>query len=455
MGETWAKGLDLHLDLSGSRVRSRLETALRDAVRSGRLAAGTRLPSSRILATDLGIARNTVAEVYTQLVAEGWLLARTGSGTVVAPHRDASESALARPDKPAAFRYDLRPGVPDLSSFPRAVWITAARKALAATPDWALGYGDPAGTPALRAALAGYLARARGVQVEPGGGNIVICSGFAHGLAVICQALRAAGAGTLAVEEFGYPEHRETAVMAGLRIHPMPVDANGAAVATAGGTDAMLLTPAHQFPVGVTLSPGRRRAVAGWGGIVIEDDYDGEFRYDRQPAGAVQALAPDNVIYCGTASKSLAPGARIGWLVVPPRLLGAVTAALGPGPSALDQLTLAELISSGGYDRQIRRMRLVYRRRRDSLVASLEPLGLRVSGIAAGLHAVVELPATEREVRAVARGGEQGLALLGLGDFAVDVHRRRAGLVVGYARPPQHAYTAALARLRAALAPGS
>jgi GntR family transcriptional regulator/MocR family aminotransferase len=414
-----------------------------------------------MLATDLGVARNTVAEVYTQLVAEGWLLARTGSGTVVAPPPatpppfTASEPVLARPDGPAAFRYDLRPGVPDLSSFPRALWIAAARKALAAAPDLALGYGDPAGIPALRAALAGYLARARGVAVEPGGANIVICSGFTHGLAVVCHALRAVGAGTLAVEEFGYPEHRETAVMAGLRIQPIPVDANGAAVAAASGADAMLLTPAHQFPIGVTLSPGRRRTVAGWEGIVIEDDYDGEFRYDRQPAGAVQALAPDNVVYCGTASKSLAPGARIGWLVVPPRLLGTVTAALGPGPSALDQLTLAELISSGGYDRQVRRMRLAYRRRRDSLVASLEPLGLRVTGIAAGLHAVVELPSTEREVEAVARGREHGLELLGLGDFAFDASRSQSGLVVGYARPPQHAYTAALARLRAVLAPGS
>jgi GntR family transcriptional regulator / MocR family aminotransferase len=460
--ETWANGLDLHLDLSGTRVRSRLEAALRDAVRSGRLAAGTRLPSSRTLAADLGIARNTVAEVYTQLVAEGWLAARTGSGTVVAPPPPDRRAAMAHsqpsmavngPSLPfgarargrgaGGFRYDLRPGTPDLSAFPRAAWLGAARRALAGVADGALGYGDPAGSEVLRAALAGYLARARGVVVEPGGENIVICCGFSHGLAAIGRALRAGGADALYVEEYGFPEHREIVVKQGLKPRPLPVDANGAVVATG----PMLLTPAHQFPLGVTLSPGRRRAAANSGGIVIEDDYDGEFRYDRQPTGAMQALAPDNVIYCGTASKSLAPAARIGWLVVPPALLAAVTAELGPGPSTLDQLTLAEFIESGQYDRQVRRVRLEYRRRRDRLLAAVTPVG----GIAAGLHAVVELPDREREDQVVGRAWANGLAVQGLREFAFDGDRARAGLVVNYARPPRHAYTTALARLRAAL----
>jgi GntR family transcriptional regulator/MocR family aminotransferase len=458
MGETWANGLDLHLDLSGTRVRAGLETALRDAVRSGRLPSGTRLPSSRSLAADLGIARNTVAEVYTQLVAEGWLVARTGSGTLVASpgpaarrapvyHRGPSMGTGVSP-APMTSLYDLRPGHPDLSAFPRWAWLAAARRALVAAPDAALGYGDPAGSGALRAALAEYLARARGVVVEPGGANVVICCGFSHGLAVICRALHAHGVGRVAVEEYGFPEHREIVVRQGLEIYPLPVDANGASV----GADTMLLTPAHQFPLGVTLSPQRRRAVARAGGIVIEDDYDGEFRYDRQPTGAVQALAPDNVIYCGTASKSLAPGARIGWLVVPPRLVAAVTDGLGPGPSVLDQLTLAEFITSGDYDRQVRRVRLEYRRRRDRLLDAVGPLGLPVGGIAAGLHAVVELPDRRRETQVIERGRAIGLALDGLGDYAFDASRTRAGLVINYARPPAHAYTTALARLRAVLA---
>jgi GntR family transcriptional regulator/MocR family aminotransferase len=477
MAETWAKtaseaeqaseadhaeqasvtpkaSVDLHLDLPGphgSRVRGRLEQALRDAVRTGRLGPGTRLPSSRALAADLGLARNTVAEVYSQLVAEGWLTARTGSGTSVAERHaaDPGPGALARPQS-AAPRYDLRPGVPDLSAFPAGAWLAAARRVLAAAPRQLLDYPDPRGLPQLRTALAGYLARARGVAADPG--HIVICAGFAHGLAVTCAALRSAGAATLAVEAYGHQRHRDLVQAQRLRLRPLPVDAIGAVIGAADGADAALLTPAHQFPLGVTLHPRRRREAARWGGTVIEDDYDGEFRYDRQPVGALQALAPDRVIYAGTASKSLVPALRLGWLVVPPRLLDPVTAQLTAGPSGLDQLTLAEFIDSGGYDRQIRRTRLAYRRRRDRLAAALGRGGRHVTGIAAGLQAVLELPGPDRERRLVTRAAEHGLALEGLETFrAPGVSPDRAGLVIGYARPPEHAYTTALARLCAVL----
>ncbi len=452
VAKTWANGLDLHLDLSGTRVRARLENALRDAVRSGRLGAGMRLPPSRTLAGDLGIARNTVAEVYSQLVAEGWLTARAGSGTSVASHRAVAAASAEEVTGigRGPLRYDMRAGEPDVSIFPRGPWLAAARKALATAPDRALGYSDPRGLTVLRSALAGYLARVRGVVAEPA--QIVICSGFAHGLAVVAGALRATGAGTLAVEEYGHQRHRDIVTGRGLRLQPLPVDTHGAVVGAASGADAALLTPAHQFPLGMTLHPSRRRAAARWGGIVIEDDYDGEFRYDRQPVGAMQALAPDNVIYCGTASKSLAPGVRMGWLVVPPRLLDAVTAALDGGPSALDQLTLAEFIESGGYDRQIRRARLAYRRRRDRLVAALAPLGLQVSGIAAGMHVVLDFDQAGSESRSLALAADHGLALDGLRHYASGDGGGRSGLVIGYARPPEHAYTTALARLRAVLA---
>jgi GntR family transcriptional regulator/MocR family aminotransferase len=460
--ETWAKELvgavDLHLDLSGTRVRAGLEGALRDAIRAGRLRTGTRLPSSRALAADLGIARNTVAEVYSQLIAEGWLTARTGSGTSVAPHRAPAPGTpvTARPER-AVPRYDLRAGAPDLSAFPRHAWLATARKVLASAPDYLLGYPDPRGLPQLRAALADYLARARGVTADPA--HIVICAGFAHGLAGISRALRATGSATLAVEAYGHQFHRDIAAGQGLRLRPLPVDGMGAVIGRAAGADAMLLTPAHQFPLGVTLHPRRRREVADWGGVVIEDDYDGEFRYDRQPVGALQTLAPDHVIYAGTASKSLAPSLRLGWLVVPPRLLDAVTTELAAGPSALDQLTLAEFITSGGYDRQIRRARLAYRRRRDRLAAALRRQGLRVTGIAAGMHAVLELPRTSLEHAALSGASEHGLAIDGLGHYQADGtgpgddgHPIRAGLVIGYGRPPEHAYTTAVARLCAVLA---
>jgi GntR family transcriptional regulator / MocR family aminotransferase len=460
MPEKWAKypGIDLHLELSGTRVRLGLENALREAVRAGRLGPGARLPSSRALAADLGIARNTVAEVYSQLVAEGWLTARTGAGTSVAERRtaDTGQAPQVRPQA-ALPRYDLRPGVPDLSAFPGGAWLATARKVLAAAPRKLLDYPDPCGLPQLRAALAGYLARARGVAADPG--RIVICAGFGHGLAVTCAALRSAGAGTLAVEAYGHQAHRDIAQAQGLRLRPLPVDGSGAVVSAAfgaaGGADAALLTPAHQFPLGVTLHPRRRREAASWGGVVIEDDYDGEFRYDRQPVGALQALAPDHVVYAGTASKSLVPALRLGWLVVPPRLQDAVTAQLTAGPSGLDQLTLAEFIESGRYDRQIRRARLAYRRRRDRLAAALARQGRHISGIAAGLHAVLDLPGLDAERELITRAGQHGLALGGLESCrAPGAAADHAGLVVGYGRPPEHAYTTALARLCAVLSPG-
>jgi GntR family transcriptional regulator / MocR family aminotransferase len=461
-GQAATAGLDLHLDLSGTRVRLGLEAALREAVRTGRLLPGARLPSSRVLASDLGLARNTVAEVYSQLVAEGWLTARTGSGTSVADRNPADpDSAPAARAEPARLRYDLRPGVPDLSAFPRQAWQATARRVVAAAPDRLLDYPDPQGLPRLREVLAGYLARARGAAADPA--HIVICAGFAHGLAVTCRALRASGARTLAVEAYGHQAHRDIARAQGLLLRPLSVDRDGAVIGGAhgvDGADAVLLTPAHQYPLGMTLHPRRRREAARWRGLVIEDDYDGEFRYDRQPVGALQALAPDHVVYAGTASKSLAPGLRLGWLIVPPRLLDAVTAQLAAdpsGPPGPHQLTLAEFIASGGYDRQIRRARLAYRRRRDRLAAAVGRQGEHVTGIAAGLHAVLGLPGPDIERRLVERAARRGLAVTGLEGYRADgagprEDGGRAGLVIGYGRPPEHAYTTALARLCAVLA---
>ncbi|WP_405806616.1 PLP-dependent aminotransferase family protein [Streptomyces sp. NBC_00210] len=465
MTDSWATfGADLHLELRGSGLRTGLMDALREAVRTGRLAPGTRLPSSRSLAADIGIARNTVADAYAELVAEGWLTAQQGSGTRVArratARRPAAGAARARPARRGP-QYNLRAGHPDLAAFPRAEWLKAARRALTAAPHEAFGYGDPRGRVELRTVLADYLARARGVYADPE--RIVICSGFVHGLMLMGKVLRRRRVREVAVESYGLDEHWNLLAEAGLRTPALPFDELGSQTGELGalrGVGAVLLTPAHQFPVGVALHPDRRAAAVDWargsGGVILEDDYDGEFRYDRQPVGALQGLDPDRVVYLGTASKSLAPGLRLAWMVLPEELVEPVLAAKGPVDwvsSALDQLTLAEFISSGAYDRHVRGMRLRYRRRRDQLVAALAERApdIRVSGIAAGLHAVLELPSgTEQAV--VQAAAWHGLSVEGVSRYRhKDAPRGRDALVVGYGTPPDSAWSGALDALCRAL----
>lgn len=434
---------------------------MRDAVRTGRLQPGTRLPSSRALAADLGLARNTVADAYGQLVAEGWLVARQGSGTRVAERADTADAASPRAVAQALrYRYDLRPGSPDLSSFPRAAWLAAARQAVNQAPSDAFGYGDPAGRLELRAALAGYLSRARGVRATAE--RIVVCSGFTQGLGLLCQVLRTRGAVSLATEAVCLPANRDIITANGLRQQPLPVDADGAVTDELTDTSAVLLTPAHQFPLGAVLTAARRHRVVQWaiatGGVVIEDDYDGEFRYDRRPVGALQALAPEQVVYAGTASKALAPGLRLSWLVLPADLAGDVTAAKALADrhsSNLDQLALAAFIASGGYDRHLRGRRIAYRHRRDRLVAAItnQVPGVRTRGVSAGLHALVELPEGQSESEVVARAGRRGLAIQGLGAYSQAGHPQHPAIVVGYGTPPDHAYGEAIARLCAAIRP--
>jgi GntR family transcriptional regulator/MocR family aminotransferase len=483
MPETWASsGVDLHLDRTGPRVRASLEGQLREAVRSGRLAPGLRLPSSRSLAADLGVARNTVVDVYGQLIAEGWLVARQGSVTRVARRVPDAGAGPTQAGAPRPLRYDLRPGAPDVAAFPRSRWLAAARRALNSAPAEAFGYTpDARGRPELHQALAGYLSRARGVRVSPD--RIVVCSGFTQGLGLICRALRGRGAATLAIEAYGLPDLRGIAAEHGLRTRTLAVDQDGAVLdgpgpgfgeagefgdadglgesGGLGDADAALLTPAHQFPLGGVLAPGRRTRAIEWaartGGLLIEDDYDGEFRYDRQPVGAMQALGPERVIYAGTASKSLAPGLRLGWLVVPAHLVDEVAAAKALADrhsSSLDQLTLAEFLTSGAYDRQVRRARLAYRRRRDHLVAAVRrhvPQA-RITGVAAGLHVLLELPPGVDEDEIIARAAARhDLALDGLRPYSAAPGPHRPALVIGYATPPEHAFTGAVARLMAVL----
>ncbi|MDQ0896045.1 MocR-like pyridoxine biosynthesis transcription factor PdxR [Agromyces ramosus] len=451
-------GVDLHLELQGSRLRAGLTEALREAVRSGRLAPNTRLPASRALASDLGIARSTVTTCYSELVEEGWLTARHGSGTRVAervqPRRPTIEdsSAMSRP----RTTHVLGPGAVDFAEFPRGPWLAAARRALSAAPHSAFGYGDPLGRMELRSALVDYLARVRGVYADPE--QIVITSGFHHGLVMVARALTAQGVGTVAVEGYGLDIYRAALVDEGMSIPPLGVDERGARVdelTTMKDPGAVLLTPAHQFPTGFALSTERRAAVLDWarnrGAFILEDDYDGEFRYDRKPVGSLQGLDPEHVVYFGTASKSVAPALRLAWMVVPESLLPAVAAAKGrvETVSVLDQLIFADFVTSGAFDRHVRGRRHNYRRRRDELIDALAKNApeIQVQGMAAGLQAVLVLPAGTEAValRAAAR---KGLIVSGMAEFrhptAGPELPRQDALVVNFSSVSDSAWPGAL-----------
>ncbi|MEU8632579.1 PLP-dependent aminotransferase family protein [Amycolatopsis sp. NPDC048633] len=453
-------GADLHLEVRGPRVLAGLKEALREAVRSGRLTPGARLPSTRSLAADLGIARNTVVAAYAELVAEGWLSSRQGAATRVATAHGAAppDRACADPD-PARPLHDLRPGTPDVAAFPRAEWLRAARRVFDRAPDRAFSYPDVRGTEELRTALAAYLARARGVRTDPE--RIVVCAGAAHGLRLLATALRARGTDSVFTEGYGLDLHRRLLTESGLRTPCLPMDGHGARtdlLAQTSGAGAVVLTPAHQFPSGEVLSGDRRAAVIRWarntGAVVVEDDYDGEFRYENPPVGSLQALDPGHVAYLGTASKSLAPGLRLGWLVVPEILADQLSRALGEFGmcGTLDQLVLAELLGSGAYDRHVRAMRARYRRRREQLSEMLAGRARsRLSGASAGLHAIVNVP-SGCEAAIIGAAEADGLALCGISRFR---HPRgqddRDAIVVGYATPSASAWAGALAALEAVL----
>lgn len=423
---------------SAQRLSAQVEGQLRDAIRTGRLQAGERLPSSRELARELGLSRGLVQDCYAQLQAEGYLVTRVGSATrVAACAQPAAPAPASLPDPHPHLIADFRHGVPDLTSFPLADWLWATREAARRMPTADLDYGDPRGSSALREVVAGYLRRVRGAATDPA--STVICSGYAQGLNLALGALARRGVRVVAYEDPGGPATaRAAAEAAGLTAVPVPVDEEGVDVSelAATGARAVIVTPAHQWPTGVVLAPDRRHALIDWAvgedGYVIEDDYDAEFRYDREPVGALQGLAADRVISIGTVSKSLAPALRLGWLLCPPALSGLVTDlkhVTDRGSPTLDQLALARLIESGRYDRHLRRMRTTYATRRTALVETLtaQAPAVRLSGLAAGFHAVAHLPATADERALIDAARTRGVGLYGMS----------ACRTSGVAEPPQ------------------
>ncbi|WSW56805.1 PLP-dependent aminotransferase family protein [Streptomyces platensis] len=462
-----------------------LAQELRRAVADGRLPVGSRLPATRTLAADLRVSRGVVTEAYQRLTEDGQLAGRGRGGTVVvaAPvtavarttggalgaHRP--PAPFAEPPGPEIFdelrtapaRIDLSPGVPDLAAFPRAAWLRAERAVLADLPSADFGYGDPRGTVALRRAVANWLARNRGIRTDPD--EVVIVVGTVQALGLIAQVLHRDGIPEIAVEDPGSLGARQHLQYWRMATPPVPVDEDGIRVDAlrASGARAVLLTPAHQFPTGVVLGGARRRELMRWaadGGLIVEDDYDAEHRYDRAPVPALRSLLPEQVCYAGSVSKLLAPALRVGWLLPPRKYRKALVDAkrfADLGNAALPQLVLARLMESGEVERRLRLLRRRHRRRRDAMIAAIRAHlpGATVHGAAAGLHLTLTFGPDGY------RGSDTELAAAALAHgvkvHPLSWHSQRSsppGLVLGYAARTPDEITQGVAVIGAALTGG-
>jgi GntR family transcriptional regulator/MocR family aminotransferase len=456
---------ELAIDLDrtgGDALHRQIEASIRQRIRSGALPAGVALPPSRALAAGLGVTRGVVVEAYAQLVAEGYLTSRSGGYTQVAPApaaapRAAAPRAAAPPPSPVV---DFGYGRGNVAAFPRAAWLRSVRRVLTEAADERLGYLDGHGALELRSALAAYLNRVRGTNADPE--TIVITNGYAQAVSLLMGVLASGGARTVAVEDpSASDDARPIAQALGLNLVGVPVGDDGVRVDVAAELDAdvLILTPSHQWPTGGVLSPQARAAVLGWaqrtGALILEDDYDAEYRYDRAPIGAMQGLDPGRVAYAGTASKTLAPGFRLGWLILPRELVAPFTEAkllADRGSPILDQLTFADFLSHGEFDRHLRRMRPMYRSRRDALLAALARHlpGLEPSGIAAGLHLVAWLPPDLGEAAVVAAAAREGVAVAGVSPYRLSPSPR-GGLIFGYSNLNERVIADGITRLARAV----
>jgi GntR family transcriptional regulator/MocR family aminotransferase len=474
---------------SGEALHHQIETSIRERIRTGALPGGVALPPSRSLAAELGVSRGVVVEAYAQLVAEGYLTSRSGGYTHVAPtatersgpngrasapthvsaasvrtsplfaaQANPSGAPWQRPSRPAV---DFGYGRGNLAAFPRAAWLRSVRRVLTEAPDDRLGYLDGRGAIELRFALAAYLNRVRGTHADPE--TILITNGYAQAASLLLGILAARGARTVAVEDpSASDDARPIAEALGMEVVAVPVTNDGVSVKAVAElqADALVLTPSHQWPTGGVLSPAARAAVLAWarrtGALIIEDDYDAEYRYDRAPVGAIQGLDPERVVYVGTASKTLAPGFRIGWAILPRDLVEPFADAKllhDRGSPILDQLTFADFIERGEFDRHLRRMRPVYRARRDALLAALTEHvpDLEPSGIAAGLHLVAWLPKRLDEAAVIEAAATEGVAVAGVAPYRL-APSTRGGLIFGYSNLSERQIADGVSRLGRAVA---
>jgi GntR family transcriptional regulator/MocR family aminotransferase len=448
--------LPLALDRSERRgLREQLQQQLRSAIQQGRLPAGTLLPPSRALASELGVARSVVVDAYEHLAADGYLGSRQGSGTrVLATTQPPITAPMARSETVNEVRFVG--GLPDPALFPRVEWLRHYRAAVNNVPNHQLGYPGPLGALPLREALVNYLGRVRGVAADPD--RMMITAGLTQALVLVCRALRRRGVEAIAVEDPCFGLHREAILNTGLRVTSIPVDGDGINVARLAEqkVGAVLLAPAHSYPTGAVLSAERRAALVEWthdhDGLVIEDDYDAEFRYDRAPIGALQGLAPERVVYAGCASKMLTPALRLGWMAVPERLVGDVVREKlldDMGTTLLEQLALAGFIDSGGLTRHLRRVRPIYRRRRDATLEAISTAlpGALPTGIAAGLHVYVQLPSGCDQSSLVEAARRRGLHIEGASWHFSDPPSAPPALVLGYGSIDEAAIRTGLALL--------
>jgi GntR family transcriptional regulator / MocR family aminotransferase len=464
--------LPLSLAPSAAPLRHRVADGVIELLRTGQLHPGDALPATRALATQLGISRNAVLAAYDELAAAGFVYATGGSATVVSAGADAAARAGARshtaapPSEPKDLkaarrrarneqpRWNLLSGYPDTSLIAPADWRAAWRAA--ARQPVTNGLPDAPAQRELREALAVHLRRTRGVVADPA--DIVLVPGVSSALRALAAAAGLAGR-PVAFEEPGYPEGRRALASAGAVIRPVPVDQDGLDPAgLARGDAAVYTTPAHQYPLGARLSAARRAALIGWasreGALVIEDDYDGEFRYDVRGLPALHSMTggPDVVAYVGTASKVLSPGLRVAWIIPPPYLRAAVRAALDRSEETISAVTghaLAHFIGAGYLSRHLARAARTYAARRHSLMAGLHDAGLPVSGVDAGLHLIAWLPPGADEAGLRERLAAAGLAVDTLGEFALHPVYPDKALVCGYALLPESQAAAAAAVIAA------
>ena len=398
------------------------------------------MPSSRALAGHLDVSRGVIVEAYEQLAAEGFLVSQQGGITRVGPTAAAAPEATAAPvsDRP---RIDFAYGRPDVTQFPRGAWLRSVREVLNVVPSDVLSYGDPRGAPELRSELAAYLNRVRGMAVHPD--RVIVSNGFAQAISIVGAVLAHQPGAVIAVEEPGQRDPIDVAERVGLPWVSVPVDDGGVSVAALerSAATAVVVTPAHQFPLGSVLAADRRAALVAWArdrdGLIVEDDYDAEYRYDHEPIGAIQGLAPEHIVYCGSASKVLAPGLRLGWLVAPDRLvkpLASAKEASDRGSPALEQLAFADFLARGEFDHHLRRMRSVYRQRRRVLLGALarDAPELVPAGASAGLHVAAWLPEGVDEEAVVAAARDAGIRIAGLAGYWAGDRDRRPGLIFGY-----------------------